>query len=78
MWFVCLRLESVQTEEELSDVYVHFMLYYGRDLVAMKNKKVADMQAKKMDKQQLGEQEDNNDEGLSVKQSHKLVFMHCK
>lgn len=32
------RLESVQTEEELSDVYTHFMLYYGRDLIVMKNK----------------------------------------
>ncbi|XP_019848744.1 PREDICTED: transcription elongation factor SPT6-like [Amphimedon queenslandica] len=34
-----LRLDAVQTEEELSDVYAHFMLYYGRDLIAMKNKR---------------------------------------
>lgn len=32
------RLDSVQTEEELADVYSHFMLYYGKDLVSLKNK----------------------------------------
>ena len=35
------RLASVQTEDELRDVYHHFMLYYGRDVVAMKNKKIS-------------------------------------
>ena len=33
------RLEAVQTSEELSDVYTHFLLYYGRDLIAMQNRR---------------------------------------
>ena len=32
------RLESVSSTEELSDVYAHFTLYYGKDLVAMRNR----------------------------------------
>ena len=32
------RLESVSSAEELSDVYAHFTLYYGKDLVAMRNR----------------------------------------
>ena len=35
------RLEAVQTSEELSDVYTHFLLYYGRDLIAMQNRRSA-------------------------------------
>ena len=35
------RLEAVQTSEELSDVYTHFLLYYGRDLIAMQNSRSA-------------------------------------
>jgi len=31
-------LEAVQTIEELNDVYSHFLLYYGNDLVMMRNK----------------------------------------
>ena len=34
------RLESVSSTEELSDVYAHFTLYYGKDLVAMRNRQV--------------------------------------
>lgn len=34
------RLDSVSSEEELSDVYAHFLLYYGRDLVAMQNSRI--------------------------------------
>ncbi len=30
-------MDSVFSDEELSDVYAHFMLYYGRDLVSMQN-----------------------------------------
>ena len=46
MYWLCsliYRLDAVQTEDELSDVYQHFMLYYGRDVIAMKNKKVSQM-----------------------------------
>ena len=35
----CNRLKVVKTAEELSDVYAHFLLYYGRDVVAMQHRK---------------------------------------
>ena len=35
------RLKAVKTTEELSDVYAHFKLYYGRDLVEMQHRKSA-------------------------------------
>lgn len=31
----------MSSNEELSDVYAHFLLYYGRDLVAMRNIQVS-------------------------------------
>lgn len=31
------RLKDVQSIEELSDVYHHFLLYYGRDIPRMQN-----------------------------------------
>ena len=75
------RLEAVQTEDELSDVYTHFMLYYGRDLVAMQNKKAAERRRKRHEKQQQrleagvasGEEleEEEVKHSISVKQSHK-------
>ena len=34
---VCLRLKAVQSCDELSDVYNHFLLYYGRDIPKMQN-----------------------------------------
>ena len=33
------RVKAVKTTEELSDVYAHFSLYYGRDLVDMQHLK---------------------------------------
>ena len=84
------RLDGVQTEDELSDVHTHFMLYYGRDLVAMQNKKAAEKRRKKQEQQQQrleeggasGEELDEEEEkpGISVKQSHKSVVHlvdHC-
>ena len=44
------RLEAVQTSEELSDVYTHFLLYYGKDLVAMQNRRSAMEEAEGGDK----------------------------
>ena len=32
----CCRCRHVQTMEELHDVYEHFLLYYGQDIVRMK------------------------------------------
>ena len=36
--FVVVRLEGVQSIEELNDVYSHFLLYYANDLVTIRNK----------------------------------------
>lgn len=33
-----VRLEGVQTIEELNDIYSHFLLYYVNDLVTIRNK----------------------------------------
>lgn len=49
------RLDSVCSDEELSDVYAHFLLYYGRDLVAMQNSRVS--KKKKADDISLEEEE---------------------
>ena len=38
MCYLYYRLEAVESNEELSDVYAHFRLYYGKDLIAMQNK----------------------------------------
>lgn len=35
--FFNVRLKDVQSIEELSDVYNHFLLYYGRDIPRMQN-----------------------------------------
>ena len=35
------RLDSVSSNDELADIYSHFLLYYGRDLVAMRNSQVS-------------------------------------
>lgn len=64
------RLEAVQTTEELSDVYAHFLLYYGRDLVAMQNKRT-----RKSPLDGTSSQEGNQDRPkTSVKQAHRRDF----
>ena len=72
------RLEAVQTEDELSDVYTHFMLYYGRDVVAMQNKRAEERKEKKKQHQLMeGTVEDDEEhKGTTMKQSHKLVVDH--
>lgn len=37
LFFFNCRLKDVQSIEELSDVYNHFLLYYGRDIPRMQN-----------------------------------------
>ena len=74
------RLDSVSSEEELSDVYAHFLLYYGRDLISMQNSQVS--RKKKSDEMALGEEEEEEEEDSggkkkgkrSVKQAHKKDF----
>jgi hypothetical protein len=43
------RLESVSSTEELSDVYAHFTLYYGKDLVAMRNRQAGKAALEELD-----------------------------
>ena len=50
------RLEAVQNSEELSDVYTHVLLYYGKDLVAMQNRWLAMEEAEGGDKPKTSRQ----------------------
>ena len=34
---ICYRVRRVESLEELRDVYNHFLLYYGSDIVNMRN-----------------------------------------
>lgn len=53
------RLKDVQTLEELSDVYHHFLLYYGRDIPKMQN--AAKASKKKLKKIKVSEDGKMND-----------------
>ena len=64
------RLDSVQTEDELRDVYHHFMLYYGRDVIAMKNKKVAEVNEEQLS---LEDDEMKELEKTSVKHAKRFI-----
>ncbi|XP_077995239.1 transcription elongation factor SPT6-like isoform X2 [Glandiceps talaboti] len=46
------KLDAVQTHEELRDVYMHFLLYYGRDIPKMQN---TEREKKKKQKREGGE-----------------------
>ena len=61
------RLKAVRTAEELSDVYAHFKLYYGRDLVEMQHRKAA--------QRREGEGEGEEDQ-VSISLSHIHVFVY--
>ncbi|XP_023646777.1 transcription elongation factor SPT6 isoform X1 [Paramormyrops kingsleyae] len=45
------RLKDVQSIEELSDVYNHFLLYYGRDIPKMQNAAKANKKKQKVNKE---------------------------
>ena len=62
------RLESVSSTEELSDVYAHFTLYYGKDLVAMRNRQAAGKAAL---------EELDMDTSLDGSQVHVKCFFFC-
>ena len=76
-------MDAVQTEEELLDVYTHFMLYYGRDVVAMQNKRTTERRIKRQNRLEpllhvdshtmSAAKEKDTDKGITVKRSHKLV-----
>ncbi len=60
------RVKSVETIEELHDVYQHFLLYYGTDIPKMK----AALKAKKRREREAGEggeEEEEQDEHESLK-----------
>ena len=66
------RLEAVQTEEELSDVYAHFLLYYGRDLVAMRNRGAGRAKGAEAEGEEAGLDGEGKDKPkTTVKQAHR-------
>uniref|UniRef100_A0A8K9WQD9 SPT6 homolog, histone chaperone and transcription elongation factor n=1 Tax=Oncorhynchus mykiss TaxID=8022 RepID=A0A8K9WQD9_ONCMY len=57
------RLKDVQSIDELSDVYSHFLLYYGRDIPKMQNAaKAASKKKKKKKKIEVEEEEEVEEE----------------
>lgn len=69
------RLEAVQTEEELSDVYAHFLLYYGRDLVAMRNRGAGRAKGAEAEGEEAGLDGEGKDKPkTTVKQAHRRDF----
>ena len=72
------RLDAVQTEDELGDVYTHFMLYYGRDLVAMKNKKASASKIPTEEDVEEEQVEDIKKEGASMKQARRYMYMYVQ
>lgn len=59
MLFFNGRLKDVQSIEELSDVYNHFLLYYGRDIPRMQN--AAKVTKKKLKRIKEVSEEDGTD-----------------
>uniref|UniRef100_A0A668VNX6 Transcription elongation factor spt6 n=1 Tax=Oreochromis aureus TaxID=47969 RepID=A0A668VNX6_OREAU len=66
------RLKDVQTLEELSDVYNHFLLYYGRDIPKMQNAAKANKKRLKKIKEVS---EDGKFCGLKKKKSSQRNFL---
>uniref|UniRef100_A0A8C7JVF3 SPT6 homolog, histone chaperone and transcription elongation factor n=1 Tax=Oncorhynchus kisutch TaxID=8019 RepID=A0A8C7JVF3_ONCKI len=56
------RLKDVQSIDELSDVYSHFLLYYGRDIPKMQNAAKAASKKKKKKKKKIEEEEEVEEE----------------
>lgn len=64
----------MQSNEELSDVYAHFLLYYGRDLVAMRNSQVSKHKAAaSVDEEEAGDGEKKAGK-RTIKQAQKKDF----
>ena len=69
----------MSSPEELSDVYAHFTLYYGKDMVAMRNRQAKKPSAaddlEEMDTSLDGSQEKNSSaKKTPVKQAHRRDF----
>ncbi|XP_071770742.1 transcription elongation factor SPT6-like [Centroberyx gerrardi] len=56
------RLKNVQSSDELSDVYNHFLLYYGRDIPKMQNAVKSSSKKLKKIKEEAEEQEQQEEE----------------
>ena len=69
---VVIRLEGVQTIEELNDVYSHFLLYYANDLVTIRNK------AKELLKQQHNQPQDLEVTVEEGEPKEKKMMKHAK
>lgn len=64
----------MSSNEELSDVYAHFLLYYGRDLVAMRNSQVS----KRKIALSLDGEEDGTSDPLEKKAGKKTIKQALK
>lgn len=69
----------MSSSEELSDVYAHFTLYYGKDMVAMRNrqaKKASEEDLDAMDTSLDGSQDRSStgSKKTTVKQAHRRDF----
>uniref|UniRef100_A0A4W4EHK9 Transcription elongation factor spt6 n=1 Tax=Electrophorus electricus TaxID=8005 RepID=A0A4W4EHK9_ELEEL len=76
------RLKDVQSMDELSDVYNHFLLYYGRDIPKMQN--AAKATKKKLKKikevsEEDGREEEEEQKGPDLKQaSRRDMYSICQ
>uniref|UniRef100_G3QB56 SPT6 homolog, histone chaperone and transcription elongation factor n=1 Tax=Gasterosteus aculeatus aculeatus TaxID=481459 RepID=G3QB56_GASAC len=74
------RLKDVQTLEELSDVYNHFLLYYGRDIPKMQNTAKSSKKRLKKIKEELEiEEEEEEQKGPDLKlASRRDMYSICQ
>ena len=71
---VLYRLEEVENNEELSDVYLHFKLYHGKDLIAMQNLSAAGEEKGSSTDKDVTSDSDNA-KTLSIKQAKRYVLV---
>uniref|UniRef100_A0A8C9VVV6 SPT6 homolog, histone chaperone and transcription elongation factor n=1 Tax=Scleropages formosus TaxID=113540 RepID=A0A8C9VVV6_SCLFO len=73
------RLKDVQSIEELSDVYNHFLLYYGRDIPKMQNAAKANKKKLKKIKEVSEEDEEEETKGPDLKlASRRDMYSICQ
>uniref|UniRef100_A0A667WNT6 Transcription elongation factor SPT6 n=1 Tax=Myripristis murdjan TaxID=586833 RepID=A0A667WNT6_9TELE len=74
------RLKDVQTLDELSDVYNHFLLYYGRDIPKMQNAAKANKKRlKKIREEELEVEEEEENKGPDLKlASRRDMYSICQ
>ncbi|KFM65277.1 Transcription elongation factor SPT6, partial [Stegodyphus mimosarum] len=73
------RLTKAQTVEEVQDCYLHFMLYYGHDVPAMKEAlKKKEMKEKELEGKEVPEEEQEVETSKIKHVPHKDAYAVCK